>query len=300
MMARLFFNIEPRTSNIAPISSYNAPLLYGKMVFLRWNHMKKILLSLLAVMALGGFLRTQTLDEVLARNYQGRGGLDKLKALAGWKLSGKIVVAAQGLDLPVTIWQKAPDKMRVETLFQGKKIVQACDGRKAWWIMPFLAEGAQAMPAEQARQFVEQAAFENPLVVFREKSYKLELMGGEEMDGKPVFKLKLVKADGREIYYYLDAGSGIELKSSLQVKTEEKQALVEIIYGDNRPVNGVMVPFAVENRLNGQPQLQMTFDEIEINPAMVDALFAMPEKKEALARTDAPAKKKAPGKKAGK
>jgi len=262
--------------------------------------MKKILLSLLAVMALGGFLRTQTLDEVLARNYQGRGGLDKLKALAGWKLSGKIVVAAQGLDLPVTIWQKAPDKMRVETLFQGKKIVQACDGRKAWWIMPFLAEGAQAMPAEQARQFVEQAAFENPLVVFREKSYKLELMGGEEMDGKPVFKLKLVKADGREIYYYLDAGSGIELKSSLQVKTEEKQALVEIIYGDNRPVNGVMVPFAVENRLNGQPQLQMTFDEIEINPAMVDALFAMPEKKEALARTDAPAKKKAPGKKAGK
>jgi outer membrane lipoprotein-sorting protein len=256
--------------------------------------MKKILLSIIAVLVLAAPLCAQTLDEVLAKNYHGRGGLDRLKALAGWKLSGKIVVAAQGLDLPVTIWQKAPDKMRVETLFQGKKIVQASDGRNAWWIMPFLSEDAQAMPAGQAGQFVEQAAFENPLVVFREKGYQLELVGGEELDGKPAFKLKLVKADGREIYYYLDAESGIELKSSLQVKTGENETLVEIIYGDNRPVNGVMIPFAVENRLNGQPQMRMIFDEIEINPAMADSLFAMPEKKEV------PAKKKAPGKKGGK
>lgn len=262
--------------------------------------MKKTLLSILAALVLGAPLCSQTLDEVLARNYQSRGGLDKLKALAGWKLSGKMVVAAQGLDLPVTIWQKAPGKMRVETVLQGKKIVQACDGRKAWWIMPFLSEDAQAMPAGQARQFVEQAVFENPLVVFGEKGYRLELLGGEELDGKPVFKLKLVKADGKEIFYYLDAGSGIELKSSLLTKTGDAEALVEIIYGDNRTVNGVMVPFAVGNRLNGQPQMQMTFDEIEINPAMADALFAMPGKKEAPDPAPAPAKKKEPGKKGRK
>ncbi len=265
--------------------------------------MKKILLSLLAVLVLGAPLCAQTLDEVLTKNYQARGGLDKLKALTGWKLSGKMVVAAQGLDLPVVIWQKAPDKMRVETLFQEKKIVQACDGQKAWWLMPFLSEDAQAMPPEQARLFREQAVFENPLVVFGEKGYKLELLGSEELDGKPVFKLKLVKADGKEIFYYLDAASGLELKSSLLMKTGENELLVEVLYGDNRPVNGVMMPFAVENRLNGQPQMQMTFDEVEINPTMADALFAMPDKKElpdkkdATLKMEAPAKKEAPRKK---
>jgi outer membrane lipoprotein-sorting protein len=268
--------------------------------------MKKILLSLLAVLVLGAPLCSQTLDEVLAKNYQARGGLEKLKALAGWKLSGKMVVAAQGLDLPVVIWQKTPDRMRVETTFQEKKIVQACDGRKAWWIMPFLSEDAQPMPPEQDRLFRDQAVFENPLVVFGEKGYKLELLGSEEMDGKPVFKLKLVKADGKEIFYYLDAGSGLELKSSLLVKTGESEALIDIIYSDQRPVNGIMMPFVVENRLNGQPQMQMTFEEIEINPAMGDALFAMPDKKEApgekeaSGKGEAPAKKEAPRKKGRK
>lgn len=265
-----------------------------------WSPMKKILLSLLAVMVLGGFLRTQTLDEVLAKNYQARGGLEKLKALAGWKLSGKMVVTAQGLELPVAIWQQPPDKMRVETAFEGKKIVQAFDGKKAWWIMPFLSEDAQAMPPEQAKQFQEQAMFEDPLVVYGEKGYQLELLGSVELDGKPAFKLRRVKADGREIFYFLDAASGLVLKSSLRMKTGDGESLAEILYGDQRPVNGLMMPFAVENRLNGQPQMRMAFDEIEINPVMGNALFAMPDKKEAPEKAPAPAKKKAPGKKGRK
>ncbi len=113
--------IFTRTSNFEPLSSYNDPMLCARMNSSRWSHMKKILLSLLAVLVLGAPLCAQTLDEVLAKNYQARGGLDKLKALAGWKLSGKIVVPAQGLDLPVAIWQKAPDKMRVETDLPGQK-----------------------------------------------------------------------------------------------------------------------------------------------------------------------------------
>jgi len=253
--------------------------------------MKKILLSIIALLALAAPLCAQTLDEVLARNYQARGGLDKLKALAGWKLSGKMAVAAQGLELPVVIWQKAPDKLRVETTFQEKKIVQAFDGRQPWWIMPFLSGDAQPLPPEQDKQFREQAVFENPLVTFGEKGYKLELLGKEEMDGKPVFKLKLVKVDGREIFYYLDAASGLELKSSLLLKTGESESLLEILYGDPRPVNGLMLFFAVDNRLNGQPQMQMTFDEIEINPAMGDALFAMPDRKDAAGEKEAPRKK---------
>ncbi len=241
--------------------------------------MKGIFASAL-VLLLGGVLGAQTLDEVLAKNYQAHGGLDKLKSLSGWKMTGKIVIPVQGLEMPMDLWQKAPNKMRVESTFQGQKIVQVFDGAKAWWIMPFLSEEAQEMPAEQGKLFRDQADFENPLVVFREKGHKLELLGKEEMAGTMVWKLKLTKADGKVIYFFLDAESGIELKTSLAMKMGETEVLVEVLYGDYKPVDGHMMPHAIENKMNGQSQMQMTIAAVEINPVLDDVFFAMPEKKE--------------------
>jgi len=251
--------------------------------------MKKIRLLVWVGMLLGGLLSAplvgnlegQTLEEVLAKNYQAHGGLDKLKALTAWKMKGKIVIPAQGLEMPMELWQKIPNKMRVESTFQDKKIVQAFDGQKAWWIMPFLSEDPQEMSPEQAKLFKEQADFENPLVVHKEKGYKLELLGKEDLEGTPVFKLKLTKTDGKVLFFYLDAESGIELKSSMSMKIGETEALVDILYGDYKLVDGIMMPFSLENKMNGQTQMQMTMETVEINPAMDDSLFAMPEKKEA-------------------
>jgi len=242
--------------------------------------MKKVFLPLLALLFLGGMLRAQTLDEVLAKYYQARGGLEKLRAVKARKMSGKILLTAQGLEMRMVIWQKHPDKMRVETLFQDKKIIQAFDGRKTWWIMPFLSEDAQEMPPEQGRQFRDQAEFEDPLLVYKAKGYPLELLGEEELRGTPVFKLKLTKANGKVIYFYLDAGSGIELESSWSMKAGESETRIEILYGNYRPVDGILMPLAIVNKVDGKIQVQMALEAIEMNPALEDALFAMPEKKE--------------------
>jgi len=252
--------------------------------------MKKPMVWLLAVLFLGGLASAQTLDEVLAKNYQARGGLDKLQAVAAVKMSGKMVIPAQGLEMPMVLWQKKPNRMRVETTFQDKKIIQAYDGRKAWWIMPFKSEAAQEMAPEQAKLLAEQADFENPLVVFKEKGYKLELQGREDMAGTPVFKLKLTKAGGREIYFYLDADSGIELKSTLTLKSGEAETLNEILYDDYKPVDGLLMPFSVENKVNGKTQVQMTMESIEINPVISDGLFTMPQNK-AEVKTEEPKQK---------
>ena len=243
--------------------------------------MKRIIVLAWAASLLGGLLCAQTLEEILALNYQAHGGLDKLKAVTAMKISGKIVLPEQGLEMPMVMWQKYPDKMRVESRFQDKKIVQAYDGQKAWWIMPFLSDEPREMEPEQARLFAEQADFENPLVVFREKGYPLELLGKEEMAGASVFKLKLTKPDGREIFFYLDASSGLEVKSTLTVKIGETETLNEILYGDYKPVDGMLMPFYVENKLNGKTQMQMTMATLELNPPMADTLFAMPQKQEA-------------------
>jgi outer membrane lipoprotein-sorting protein len=242
--------------------------------------MKRKIICLLTVMFWGGLLCAQTLDEILAKNYQTHGGLDKLRALTAMKITGKIVVSPQNMELPIVMWQKNPNKMRIENTFQDKVIVQAYDGQKAWLIMPFMAPDAQAMSQERSREFKDQADFENSLVVYKEKGFKLELLGKEDLAGTAVFKLKLTKTDGREIYFYLDAASGIELKSTMVLKSGASETMNEIIFADYKPVNGLLMPFHIENKTNGKTQMQLTITTIEINPVIDDAIFIMPLKKD--------------------
>ncbi|HEX7502880.1 MAG TPA: hypothetical protein VF451_05635 [Acidobacteriota bacterium] len=251
--------------------------------------MRKTFLSVLGALFLGGLLcgplcrdvEGQALDDVMDMYYKAHGGLDKLKAVTAIKMSGKLFIPAQGLELPTVRWQKAPDKLRVETEIQDKKVIQGFDGRTAWWLNPMLAPGAQEMPQEQAALFREQAEFADPLVAFKEKGGKLELLGREELDGKPAFKLRLTKADGKEIYFYLDAESGVGLKSSRAMTAGDAASMAEIIYTDYRPVDGQLVPFVIENRTGGKTQARLVLGTVELNPAMDDSLFSMPVKKDA-------------------
>jgi hypothetical protein len=244
-----------------------------------------------------GDLEGRTLDEVLAKYYEARGGLAKLKALNGWKMTGKIDLPGAGREMAMALWQLRPGKLRVEWIFQGQKIVQACDGRTAWWIVPFVSETAREMPADQAGPFREQAEFADPLVFFRKQGQPLELLGEETLDDKPVLRLRLTRSDGRVVEYFLAAEDGLLLKTSRSLATAEGEERLEVLYGDYRRVDGLLLPFVVENRRNGDVLARMTFAAIELDPVIDDAFFTMAAKKEVLDKVDTPAKKKAPGKK---
>jgi len=242
--------------------------------------MKKPIIWFLSILFLSALLRAQTLDEILALHYQAHGGLDKLKAMKAVKMSGKIVIQDQGVEMPMTLWWKTPDKMRTESTFQDKVIVQACDGRQAWWIMPFMAPDAREMSQEQGRYFTEQAFFENPLVEYKEKGFTLELLGKVDLEGISVFKLKLIKTDGREIYFYLDVASSVMLKSTMVLKSGANPTINEILFTNYKLEKGLLMPFQIENKTNGKTQAQLTLATVEINPVIDDAIFAMPLKKE--------------------
>ena len=241
--------------------------------------MKRMFQTWLVLLALGaplfGELKEPTLDEVLARYYQARGGLEKLQGLKGWKLTGTIVLTAQGLAMPLAMWQKVPDKLRVETTFEERTTVQAFDGRTAWWIVPLISAQAREMPPDQGLPFRRQAGFEDPLVVWKEKGHRLELLGREPAEGAPARKLRLTTADGSVILFFLD-DAGLVRKSAMPLAPGEDPPLLEVIYGDYRPVDGLLMPFTIENRRNGQTQMTIEAESIEIAPDLPDSLFAMP------------------------
>ena len=232
------------------------------------------------VLASAAAARAQTVDEIVAKNIQAKGGADKWKSVNTVKMTGKI--SMQGMDLPLTIYAKRPNFNRQEIVLQDKQLVQAFDGTIAWLINPMMGSDLpQELPGPAADMMKNSADFDGALMDYKSKGYTVELVGKETLDGVEVYHLKLTKKDGSYVqHYFLDAKSGIELKTSVDMDmgTGVKQPL-ETEMSNYQQIDGIMIPHTVKQSVNGKPVVQMTFEKVEFNAPIEDALFKMPAKK---------------------
>ncbi len=248
--------------------------------------MKGFALVLLVLAGLPVALRGEgpaaaSLDDVLARYAEARGGLQKLRAMKGCKMTGTITLAGDGPAIPLVVWRKRPDRLRVETTVAGVTSIQACNDRQAWWLLPADGPAAREMPPERERAFRRQADFSDPLAAGKKKAGRLELLGDEPGEGGRFFRLKRTAPDGSEVLYWIDAGSGLLHKSAAIAGAGTAAAPFAVVYGDYRPVSGLQMPFTLENLASGRTQAKIAFAVIEIDPALPESLFSMPAGTEA-------------------
>src|SRR5438270_11780381 len=81
--------------------------------------------------------KAPTLDELVTKNIEAKGGAAALKALQSLKLTGKMIVNEGQLQLALTQTKKRPDEIRSEFALQGMTAIQAYDGKEGWKISPF-------------------------------------------------------------------------------------------------------------------------------------------------------------------
>ena len=101
------------------------------------------------------------------------------------------------------------------------------------------------------KEIIEQAESLDLLVDYKDLGHKLEYVGKEDLEGTEVYKLKLTRKNGKEMLFYLDCETGIQLKSSSYRKREETENLVETVMGDYNEVDGIMMPFQIETKVDG-------------------------------------------------
>jgi outer membrane lipoprotein-sorting protein len=242
---------------------------------------KHVVFIILILFFWGALLFSETLEEILAKNYQTRGGLEKLKAIKTVKVEGKMVMTMQNMEIPITMWIKKPDKMRMDASYMGKKVVVAYDGKKAWMINPMMgSEDPQELPEERTKEMSQQVDSLFPLLDYKEKGHQLEYLGKEDMEGTEVYKLKMTKTDDKVFHFYLDTETGIELKISTYTKVQDKDTLVETLMVDYKEVDGIMIPFSFESKVAGMEQGQkIVFTSFKQNVTLEDSFFQMPPKK---------------------
>ncbi len=247
--------------------------------------LRKVCLPIVVILAAVSCLSAQTVDEIIAKNIQARGGADKLKSVQTIKATATMSMG--GMEIPGVIIQKRPQMARLEFTVQGLTAVQAYDGKEAWQVMPFMGKkDPELMSADEAKETEEDADIDGPLVDYKSKGHQVELLGKEKIEGTDAYKLKLTLKNGDVKTIYIDADSFLQIKEDTKRTVRGTEQEIESSIGDYKDVNGIMFPFAIEGGIKGTDQKQkITIAKYELNVPADDSLFKMPA---AAPKTEAP------------
>jgi hypothetical protein len=92
-----------------------------------------------------------------------------------------------------------------------------------------------------------------------------------------VFRLTVRASDGSERALLLDTRSGLTVRSEEKRMLDGQPQEFVTLIGDYRPVQGLVFPHSLETGPRaGEERQRLTFEKIEVNPALDDARFAMP------------------------
>ena len=223
------------------------------------------------------FTCAQTADELVNKNIQAKGGLDKIKAAKTRMAVGK-VKGARGRVAVFKQMNMRPDLVRQDLSIQGMTAVQAYDGSVGWQTQPFRGRKDPELMGEDTLRYLLLAAdFDGPLVDYAEKGNKIEYLGHDEVDGDDALRLKVTLKNGDILYYYLDPDTYLEIRKEIQqfVRGSVRERVVDL--GSYKPVDGVMYPFSISEGSKNNPDAQViSLEKIEANVALRDSDFALP------------------------
>jgi len=146
------------------------------------------------------------------------------------------------------------------------------------------------MSAEDISNISDESDFDGPLVDYKQKGNLIALVGKEDVDGKPAYRLKLTNKKGEMRSYIFDAGSFRLVKWEGTRKIGERDVPWESAFRDYREVNGLQFAFEIDSDAPGTGQAQKIIaNTIEVNPEIDESHFGKPAAPAPAPAAEAPA-----------
>ena len=230
--------------------------------------MKKIVF-VLAGLLIACVINAQSLDEIV-KKYSAANNQDKVSAMSTVKITGKM--SMMGMDMPMEMWMKNPNKIKSVTNFNGQEIVQVFDGEKGFMINPMAGSNVPVeMTPEQLKDVIKSNLFQNSMADYL-KNGKLTLEGEDNVSGKPVFKLK-VDLDGvNSSTMFIDKSTYLLLKNITNVNQGGMAVTVESFPTDYTETSGILLPMKTTTSAAGM-EIVTTFTKVEVDIPIDDSVF---------------------------
>ncbi len=220
----------------------------------------------------------QTADEIIDNYFKNIGGKEKFAKIDGFKMN--MVTNYNGIEIPVEVFNNKSGKMYVKINFQGKEITQMAFNGNKGWSTNFMTMKSEEMDSETSENMLAQIGdFPDPFLNYKQKGYKVEMLGKETKEGTECFKIKLtkkpIKVDGKMVdnvsFYYFETENNIPIMTETEIQQGPmKGQMSTSTMGDYQEVEGMYFPFTMNQ--GGQA---MTVKKIEINPTVDAKVFEM-------------------------
>jgi outer membrane lipoprotein-sorting protein len=239
--------------------------------------MSRLLAVLLFLTACLAPARADELGVEVARKHAERAGA-KLAALKSYFAEGRTLI--NGEVVQFQLWAARPNRLRVESFTAGRRVVQCFDGRHEPWIAhTAVAHGnPEPMAPADAKDFVANSDFDDPLVDSAAKGYTVDYAGEEEVEGQKAAKLLVMSATNDVLFIWVDnASHEIVKRSFFRIDKNGDRQVVDTYFGDFRDIGGVLQPHRVETRVGAATLYLMVTSHMDANsPLVTDATFTPP------------------------
>jgi outer membrane lipoprotein-sorting protein len=221
-----------------------------------------------------------TADQIINNYFENTGGMEAWGALQGMKMLG--AANAQGMEIPIEIYQMKDGKQLLKLNIQGQSMTQnAFDGETMWTtnFMTMLPEKSDAEATENMKKQTKD--FPSPFYNYKEKGFTVELLGKETKEGTETFKIKLtqmpIMINGVEMpnvsFHYFDTENFVPIATETEMKEGPmKGQMSSSTFSDYQEVDGLYFPFSIAMQGQG-----ITIKEITVNPEIDVTMFAFPE-----------------------
>ncbi len=238
-------------------------------------HTISILFLMLSIFTMQAFAQDESLEEILETHFEvvGQENLAEVNAI---KQTGTVMT--QGLSIPMTMMIKRPNMMRINANIGGAEAVfMAYDGTNGWAVQPWTGSiDPIDLPEDQLRDAMQQSDIDGPLFNYQEKGHTVELEGVEEVEGTETYKLKVTLKGGNVLYYYIDTEAYVPIKMTSKTMVQGQEFEQEQFFSNYKMVEGFAVAHSIETKVMGNTAMQITVNEIVVNPEIEDAYFKKP------------------------
>jgi hypothetical protein len=230
--------------------------------------MKKMIFLLTGLIIMS-VISAQSLDEIV-KNYTVANKLDKIASLKTIKITGNM--SMMGMQMPMTMWMKNPNKIKTVTSINGQEMIQVFDGAKGFMVNPMTGSSTPVeMSSEEIKQIIRSNMFQNYLSAYL-KNGQLVADGEEKVKEKAAFRLKATIEGGSVLYLFIDKSSYLMVKVSTTVNSGGMAITMNSFPTDYTETNGFIVPMKTTVSAQGM-EFVMNFTKVEVDTPMDDSIF---------------------------
>jgi outer membrane lipoprotein-sorting protein len=214
-------------------------------------------------------ISAQSLDEIV-KKYTEANKLDHVASLKTIKITANM--SMMGMEMPMVLWMKNPDKIKSVTTFNGQDMIQVFDGEKGYVVSPMTGSTEPVeMTPEQVKQTLRSSMFQNFMANYF-KNGQLALAGEENVNDKPAYKIKATVEGGTVIDMFIDKSSYLLVKTSTTTQANGVTVNMDSYPSDYTETSGVMIPMKTTTSAQGM-EILINFTKVEVDTPMEDTIF---------------------------